>query len=147
MLKDVSVMKQLREICVSSLSIQKRPYCFSREEKPRGRWKEGVEKRLSPCAKMLGLYGPLGTWLQLDSLPSLSLYPHPPTPVHHAGPCCHGNWRSESRSDRRRDSDSLWNVVWHQTRQTLSLFLSFCPSFTLCLWVYGGGAEGVCCLL
>lgn len=69
-------MKQLREICASSLSIQTRPYCFSREEKPRGRWKEGVEKRLSPCAKMLGLYGPLGTWLQLETLflPSLSIH-------------------------------------------------------------------------
>lgn len=69
-----------------------------------------------------------------DSLPSLSLYPHPPTPVHHAGPCCHGNWRSESRSDRRRDSDSLWNVVWHQTRQTLSLFFSRSVHLSLSVW-------------
>lgn len=76
MLKDVSVVKQLREICVSSLSIQTRPYRFSREEKPRGRWKEGAEKSLSPYAKMLGLYGPLGTWLQLEILflPSLSIH-------------------------------------------------------------------------
>lgn len=42
----------------------------------RGRWKEGVEKRLSHCAKMLGLYRPLGTWLQFETLflPSLSVH-------------------------------------------------------------------------
>lgn len=129
MLKDVSVMKQLQEICASSLSIQKRLHCFSREEKAWGRWKEGVEKCLSPYAKMLGLYSPLGTWLQLETffLPSLSLYPHPPTPVHHAGPCCHGNWRSESRSDKGR---VVWGIqtasgMWFDIKHTkLSLFLS-----------------------
>ncbi len=66
----------MQGICGSALGIQRRPYCFSREEKGRGRRKEGIEKRSSHCAKMLGLYRLLGTWLQLETLflPSLSIH-------------------------------------------------------------------------
>lgn len=43
---------------------------------PEKKREEGVEKRSSHCAKMLGLYKPLGTWLQLETLflPSLSIH-------------------------------------------------------------------------
>ncbi len=63
-----------------------------------------------------------------DSLPSVSLHPHPPTPVHHSGPCCHGNWRSKSpqwwRESHRRDLDrisGMWSDIKHAK---LSLFFS-----------------------
>lgn len=149
-LKDVSVRKQLR--VYSALSIQRRPYCFSREEKGRGRRKEGVEKRSSHCAKMLGLYRPLGTWLQLETLflPSLSIHTlQLRSTIQALVAMVTGGARAAVMEGEPSEGfrQNLWNVVWHQTCQTLSFYLSLCPSFTFCLWVYDGGAAGVCRLL
>lgn len=135
-LKDVSVRKQLR--VYSALSIQRRPYCFSREEKGRGRRKEGVEKRTSHCAKMLGLYRPLGTWLQLETLflPSISIHTlQLRSTIQALVAMVTGGARAAVMEGEPSEglTESLECGLTSNTPNSLSLYLSLCPSFTFCL--------------
>lgn len=144
-LKDVLAAKQVRGTCKSALSIQRRPYCFSRVEKRRESELNIACHPVPRCSVFVRLWVPGCSYRLCPSLSSsrslffsyLSLLPTTTSLVHHAGPCCHGNWRSKSPSDGGRvggfqSASGMWSDIKHAR-----LSVSLCLCVHLSLFSYG----------